>query len=317
MSGTAVDDEDGNMMMFCAGCGKAEGDGITLKRCNGCYLVRYCGTDCQKKHRSKHRKECKKRAAELHDEILFKQPEGSHHGDCPICCLPLPLDPDNSFMMTCCAKLICNGCNYANQEREFEQRLEEKCPYCRLPAAHTEEEQLRYVMKRIEANDPVAMTEMGTVCLKRGDNRNAFKYLSKAAALGNAQAQYSLSIMYRSGMGVEMNEKKCLYHSEQAAIGGHPIARYNLGSKEKSNGKIDRAVKHWIIGATLGGDESVDAVKNCFKDGLVSKEDFTTTLRAYQTAIEATKSPKREEAVQNTQMLKEAEKILEWTYRGG
>ena len=123
--------------------------------------------------------------------------------------------------------------------------------------------------------------------------------------------------MYHSGMGVEKDEKKCLYHSEQAAIGGHSVARYNLGSKEKSNGKMDRAVKHWIIGAKLGGAESVDAVKNCFKDGLVSKEDFTAALRAYQAAIEATKSPQREEAVQNTQKLKEAEKFLEWTYRGG
>ena len=28
--------------------------------------------------------ECEKSAAELHDEMLFKQPEGSHLGDCPI-----------------------------------------------------------------------------------------------------------------------------------------------------------------------------------------------------------------------------------------
>jgi len=26
-----------------------------------------------------------KRAAELHDEILFKHPEGGYLGDCPIC----------------------------------------------------------------------------------------------------------------------------------------------------------------------------------------------------------------------------------------
>jgi hypothetical protein len=35
---------------------------------------------------------CKKRAAELRDEILFKQPENTHLGDCPICFLPLSLD---------------------------------------------------------------------------------------------------------------------------------------------------------------------------------------------------------------------------------
>ena len=36
--------------------------------------------------------ERRKRAAVLRDELLFKQPESSHLGDCPICCLPLPLD---------------------------------------------------------------------------------------------------------------------------------------------------------------------------------------------------------------------------------
>eukprot|EP00984_Skeletonema_dohrnii_P035791 scaffold35973_cov122-Skeletonema_dohrnii-CCMP3373.AAC.2 len=32
-----------------------------------------------------HKKECKKRAAEFRDELLFKQPESCHEGDCPIC----------------------------------------------------------------------------------------------------------------------------------------------------------------------------------------------------------------------------------------
>ena len=82
-------------MMFCAFCGTAGGDEIKLKRCNACYLVRYCSVKCQKDHWPKHKKECKKRAAELRDEILFKQPESTHLGDCPICCLPVPLHPSN------------------------------------------------------------------------------------------------------------------------------------------------------------------------------------------------------------------------------
>ena len=91
MSAAVQEDE---VVMLCASCGTAEGDDIKLKKC-ACHLVKYCSVACQKAHRPKHKKECKKRAAELKDEILFKQPESSHLGDCPICCLPLPIDIKN------------------------------------------------------------------------------------------------------------------------------------------------------------------------------------------------------------------------------
>jgi hypothetical protein len=62
-----------------------------------CDFVRYCSDECLQDHRPEHEAKCEERAAELRDEILFRQPEGSHLGvgDCPICCLPFPLDPKN------------------------------------------------------------------------------------------------------------------------------------------------------------------------------------------------------------------------------
>eukprot|EP00984_Skeletonema_dohrnii_P028594 scaffold18651_cov70-Skeletonema_dohrnii-CCMP3373.AAC.1 len=65
-------------MMCCACCGIAEGDDIKLKTCTACKSARYCSVKCQKDHRPKHKGECKKRAAELRDELLFKQPESTH-----------------------------------------------------------------------------------------------------------------------------------------------------------------------------------------------------------------------------------------------
>eukprot|EP00985_Skeletonema_marinoi_P019891 scaffold11569_cov180-Skeletonema_marinoi.AAC.1 len=58
----------------CAVCGTEEVDDIKLRKCTACYLVRYCSVKCQKEHRRQHKMECKKRAAELRDEILFRQP---------------------------------------------------------------------------------------------------------------------------------------------------------------------------------------------------------------------------------------------------
>ena len=57
--------------------------------------------------RPEHEEECKRRAAELRDEILFRQPESRHLGDCPICCVPFPLDRQKFTLTGCCSKLIC------------------------------------------------------------------------------------------------------------------------------------------------------------------------------------------------------------------
>ena len=135
---------------FCAACGTPECDDIKLKTCTACKSVRYCSVKCQKNHRPKHKKACKKRAAELRDELLFKQPESTHRGDCPICMIPLPLDPEKSTMMTCCSKVVCGGCDHANLIREMQAKLVDKCPFCRKPAP-TKEEAEENMMKRIEA----------------------------------------------------------------------------------------------------------------------------------------------------------------------
>ena len=81
---------------------------------------------------------------------------------------------------------------------------------------------------------------------------------------------------------------------EQAAIGGDPYARNNIGCAEEDSGRLDRAVKHWIIAANLGNGLSLENVKEGFKMGLVSKIDFAAALRGHQAAIDATKSPQRE-----------------------
>ena len=285
-------------MHYCASCGIAGVDDIKLKDCDDCDLVRYCSGKCQEDHRPQHKQACEKRAAELHDELLFKQPESSHLGDCPICCLPLPLDPKKIVSHSCCCKQICEGCNYANMKREMEGRLEEKCPFCRKPLPETNEEINSQWMKRVEANDPVAMCRVGTERYNEADYKVAFEYMTRAAALGHVLAHYNLSVMYPEGKGFEKDEKLEQYHKEQAALGGHPGARHNLGCFEWKNGRVVRASKHWIIAAKLGDDISLGAVKEQYIDGFVSKEDFAAALRGHHAAIEATKSAQREEAAE-------------------
>ncbi len=74
------------------------------------------------------------------------------------------------------------------------------------------------------------------------------------------------------------------------------MARNNLGAYEYINGRIDRAVKHWVIAAKLGHDSALETVKDCFAKGLVSKEDHEAALRGHQAAVDATKSEQRDAA---------------------
>ena len=115
---------------ICANCGK-EGADVT-NTCNKCKEVMYCNAACKKKHRHKHKKQCERRVAELHDEKLFKQPPPEE--DCPICFILLPTLRTGYRYMSCCGKTICSGCMHApiydDQGNEVDN---EKCPFCRTP----------------------------------------------------------------------------------------------------------------------------------------------------------------------------------------
>ena len=44
-----------------------------MNTCNKCKMVKYCNAACKKKHRTKHKKKCERRVAELHDEQLYSK----------------------------------------------------------------------------------------------------------------------------------------------------------------------------------------------------------------------------------------------------
>ncbi len=300
---------DSDTMMCCANCGKAEGDDVKLKICTACKLVKYCGVECQKNHRPRHKKECKKRMAEIRDDRLFTQPDESHLGECPICFLPLSLDLMKSPISSCCSQRICQGCDYANKKREEEKGPEQRCLFCREPVPKTKKEADQKEMIRVKANDPLALYKVGyNKCFVGGDYEGAVKYWTKAAGLGEMDAHYQLASMYDRGLGVDKDKKKAAYHLEEAAIGGHPGARYNLGILERDSGRHDRAAKHWIIAANLGHDESLQMMRLAHGVGFVRKEDFEAALRGHQAAVDATKSKQREEAYAFFDTLKTGKK---------
>ena len=151
----------------CASCGK---EGGNLNTCNKCKMVKYCNAACKKKHRSKHKKACERRVAELHDEELFK--EHPRREDCPICYLPLPLDTRQTTFQPCCGKLICLGCMYAMNKEARERGKIDLCAFCRTPTTRSDEEEVDEKVKRTK----------------------------KLMEAGNAYAFYNVAVYYERGI---------------------------------------------------------------------------------------------------------------------
>ncbi len=278
----------------CANCGMPEVDEIKLEECTDCDLVKYCTDKCREEHREQHEEECKKRKEELHDRKLYTQPDINHLGECPICFLPLSLDRSKSFFRSCCSEIICNGCFYANcRSNRHDKAKALRCPFCREPHLGDDENKKR-MMKRVKANDPAALRQMGLKCYDKGDYDASFEYWTKAAELEDIEAHFHLGRMYEDGEGVEKDMEKAVHHLEKAAIGGHPEARNNLACIEGKNGNMERSVKHFIISAKLGCELSMKALWAMFKVGNITKKDLDVTLRTHQATIDATKSEQRE-----------------------
>ena len=306
-----LDDNSTATLSVCANCGKSKGETEKdkLKNCSACKLVKYCSAACQKEHRPTHKKECKQRAAELREEKLFKDHPPTE--DCPICLVPLPFDETlpNCFIL-CCGIMICAGCNYGMfKDRGSKQQL---CAYCRVPSPNTGEERVRRLKILMDKGNSRAFNHLGGY-YDRGimgmprDHQKAHEFYLKAGELGCSQAYYNLGVSYDQGYGVEMNKKKAKHYYELAVIGGDVHARYNLGCYEKQSGNFDRAFKHFVLAARAGCKKSLDVVKLGFRIGLVTKDEYASTLRAHQKSIGDMKSDMRDEAASKTNLNEEGQ----------
>jgi TPR repeat protein len=285
--------KDNNMLTTCANCGK---EGTDLNVCNKCDLAAYCNAACKKKHRTKHKKKCERRVAELHDKKLFKLPPPKE--DCPICMLPLPTLYTGYKYRSCCGKIICSGCIYAVAKRDGGVSL---CPFCRTPGPTKNEDTIIQVKKRMEIGDAEAIRNLGC-CYADGlyglphDYAKALELWHQAAELGNTISYCSIGHAYNNALRVESDEKKAVHYWELAAMGGDADARYNLGAIEGQAGNMGRALKHWMISVGCGDNDSLEDIKQMFMNGDATKEDYAKALLAYQAYLVEIKSPQRDEA---------------------
>ena len=277
---------------LCASCGK---EGSHLNICNKCKEAKYCNAVCKKRHRSKHKKQCERRVAELHDEALFREPL-HEHGDCPICFLRLPSMDSGRRYMSCCGKDVCCGCSYADvYDNQGNIIVEEKCSFCRTPFPTSDIKRLK---KRMEVGDTNAFYVMGNYYYlgHHGlpqDSAKAVEFWHKAGKYGYT----NIGAAYYNGEGVERDEKMASHYYELAAMGGDSTARYNLGVSEYNAGNYDRALKHYMIAVRGGETRSVKAIQQImYMDGHATKDHYANALRSHQAYLNEIKSDQRDKA---------------------
>jgi len=297
-----ADEEDKVSTNTCANCGK-EGSDVTNK-CNKCKMVMYCNAACKKKHRHKHKKECEEhlrlaseRAAELHDEALFKQPPLEYE-DCPICFLRMPYLCTGKKYQSCCGKVICSGCFYANANIDLKKQL---CAFCRTKAPQSDEDAVGRLSKRVEAGEALATYNLG--CHYRNGEMGfpqnytkALELFHKAAELGYPSAYYNVGYAYNHGYGAEVDKKKSIHYWELAAMGGCVNARHNLGCEEGQAFNFDRALRHFMIAVRGGNPKSLESIKRMYSNGLATKDDYSKALQSYQSYLEEIRSDQRDKA---------------------
>jgi len=129
---------------------------------------------------------------------------------------------------------------------------------------------------------------------------------TQAIELGSIKAHYNISFTFLSDEKVATyknikDEHKAIQstirHTEIAAIGGHELARNNLGAQEASLGDMNRAMKHWMIAARAGFDISLKQVGKGYKAGLITKDEYASVLRAYQSSLDEMKSEQRTKVI--------------------
>ena len=294
---TATYDNNINANSTCANCGKGEESNGELKSCTACKLVKYCNVSCQKAHRSQHKKGCRKRADELHDEKLFEQPPQKE--DCPICFLRMPSLHTGNNYHPCCGKVICSGCIYAVALTHDEQL----CPFCRAlaPKADEDDEMIDLLKKRMEVDDAQAIYNLACHYANGGlgltqDRNKALELWHRASELDYAAAYYNIGYVYLNGNGVERDEKKAIHYWELAAMGGDVESRHNLGVSEINVGNYGRAIKHFMISARSGDGDALKLIKRLFMEGDATRDDYAKALRAYQAYLDEIRSDDRDKA---------------------
>eukprot|EP00584_Thalassiosira_punctigera_P026957 CAMPEP_0172579542 /NCGR_PEP_ID=MMETSP1067-20121228/139301_1 /TAXON_ID=265564 ORGANISM="Thalassiosira punctigera, Strain Tpunct2005C2" /NCGR_SAMPLE_ID=MMETSP1067 /ASSEMBLY_ACC=CAM_ASM_000444 /LENGTH=166 /DNA_ID=CAMNT_0013372263 /DNA_START=733 /DNA_END=1233 /DNA_ORIENTATION=- len=154
----------------------------------------------------------------------------------------------------------------------------------------------------MESGDADAYVALGNAYMEGShgltkDQKKGFELWLQGSKIGSPEAHNCVGLALFEGRGVQPDEKKAFHYMELAAMGGDSVSRHNLGSREaRENNNMKRALRHWIIAAGTGNDESLDTIRKLFMMGHAPRTDYETALRAHKDAVDEISSKQRSEA---------------------
>ena len=223
--------------------------------------------------------------------------------ECPICIIPLPLnDHEVVFMSSCCGKRVCMGCIHQNISTEIKNkgkqrsRAEMKCAFCRQSPS-SGQQTIKVLKKLMKKNIPQAFMDMAE---RYRDGEEVFQSDTKslemrirAAEVGHANGYMHIGKHYSQGTAVVQDESKALAFYEVAAKKGSVYAHQHLALFRGRNGDIQTSIAHMKVAACAGDQQSMDRLMKLYKEKVVSKDDLTQTLRAFQASNKEVQSKDR------------------------
>ena len=219
--------------------------------------------------------------------------------ECPICLLPLPIKEGQIVFMPCCGKDICKGCICKQKMNDVKNGTahEQKCAFCRQSPPNI----VKAIKKLMKKNNPDAFMcmafkhKLGEDGVLQSDTK-ALEMFIRAAELGHANAFEKLGYHYQCGIAVEQNISKAMEFYEVGAKKGSVNAHGMLAIFQERIGNINEGIEHKKVLASAGDQDSMDGLMKMYKGKLLSKEDMTITLRAFQASSHAMKSKDRDAA---------------------
>ena len=217
--------------------------------------------------------------------------------------IPFPLSEDEINYCFTCGKTVCYGCVlstglvHSRNCREFDvKKVVEKimtCPLCRTNhASYDDKFRLEKEMKRANAGNGESMFRVGEYYFngERGlqqDKAEGLKWYHRAVEAGSGMAAYCLGNFYEDGEPLE-------YFQKAAELDFIP-AFYTIGNLLIHKGEIEEGMLNLRKAAMCGlSDDSLfDLLRNGFKVGFITKEEYAYTLKENQKACNEMKSESR------------------------
>ena len=250
-------------------------------------------------------------AAENRTEDPLKNWTRLQNEECPICMLPLPFRESDTIYCVTCGKTVCWGCvvsagivhkkDGVDVNKAFEKAM--TCPYCRSnPASYDDKAALKALMRLTEAGEHEAMYRVGGYYFEgkmglRQDKEEGLKWFHRAVEAGSGKAACDIGSFYYIGDGVDKDEDKALEYYQKAAELGNIPSFYALGNVLLERGKFEEGMLYLRKAAMCGliYDSLFNILRNGFKCGYITKDEYAFTLREHQKACNEMKSDGREE----------------------